>query len=612
MAPRVRAVSRMSAAFVLAALTLLSFAASVRADESSWTLRASTNNPAARQDASLILDSGNSRMILFGGRSSNSNGSSPVSYNDVWSYSIGTHQWTQLSPAGSAPPATWGHTAIYDPGRTGVSPRMVVFGGLGAGSTVYALSLTGTVTWSTLSTTGSAPGNWWEHWAVYDSGRDQMVVGGGLADGAIYALKLNNATPQWVQLLYTGDPTTHHAAAAYDPSTQKVVIVGGLGYLNGICPTPTTVAVHQYRTLYMVPATPQYSNLGSLPYTYNGSIDMTLVYDSIRSRLLLFGGAAYSAACTCGGSFPWRFRDDEGPSNAVLAYKVGTNTWTTLAPTGTPPAARAHQAAAYFPPTDEMIAFGGGDHTTSIDCLYGTTTYTWTYRNDTWQFDPDVVPPVAVNDLSVGVHCHSMDVAWTAPQDDSPTEPAVYYELRQSSSAITQYNWWQAQVVASGAPPAPGTAMTYTADNLGRGQRLYFVVQTKDEGFNWSALSNIPWGQTPTSPYCEDLLTYGGPPEAGPDVAFAMSPAQPSPSRDRTRLGFSIPSAMSDRGVDLSIFDVAGRLMRTLVSGPAVAGAHTSEWDLRDDSGHRVAGGVYFARLIAGDARLQRVVVVTQ
>lgn len=607
----IRNSSRAPAQFVGVALMLVALALPARADESAWTLRSSTNNPAARQDASLILDAGNSRLILFGGRSSNSDGSSPVTYNDVWSYSLATHQWTAQSPAGSAPPAAAGHTAIYDPGRTGVSPRMLVFGGQGASTTVYALSLTGTMTWSTVTTTGTPPSGWEYHWAVYDSGRDQMVTGGGLADSRIFALKLNQATPQWVQLLYTGDPTTHHAGAAYDPSTQKVVIIGGLGYISGICPTPTTVAVHNLRVLDLAPATPTYTDLGAMPYTYPGSIDMTLVYDSIRSRILVFGGAGFDAGCTCGGSFPWRFKDDEYPTNATLAYKVSTNTWTTLAPTGTPPAARAHQAAAYYAPTDEMIVFGGGDHTKAINCLSGTQTYTWNHRGDTWQFDPDTVAPAAVSDLSLTIHCTSMDVSWTAPHDDAANEPTAYYELRQSSSTITQNNWWQAQIVASGAGPAPGTAMSYSATGLGMGQRLYFVVLTQDEGHNWSALSNLPYGQTPNTPYCEDLLTFGGPDAPGAPTAFAMAPPRPTPARDHTQLVFAIPPAMVGQDVDLSVFDVVGRRLRTLTRGVAVAGTHTTDWDLRDDSARRVPDGVYFVRLVSQGRQLLRVVVVS-
>ena len=47
----------------------------------------------------------------------------------------------------------------------------------------------------------------------------------------------------------------------------------------------------------------------------------------------------------------------------------------------------------------------------------------------------------------------------------------------------------------------------------------------------------------------------------------------------------------------LRIYDLSGRLVRTLVDGEQGAGLHTVVWDGRDSSGKKVAGGVYFYRL---------------
>jgi hypothetical protein len=52
--------------------------------------------------------------------------------------------------------------------------------------------------------------------------------------------------------------------------------------------------------------------------------------------------------------------------------------------------------------------------------------------------------------------------------------------------------------------------------------------------------------------------------------------------------------------VTLSIYDVSGRLVRTLVDGPRSAGMHKQLWDGRDAGGRAVASGVYFYRLRAG------------
>jgi flagellar hook assembly protein FlgD len=49
----------------------------------------------------------------------------------------------------------------------------------------------------------------------------------------------------------------------------------------------------------------------------------------------------------------------------------------------------------------------------------------------------------------------------------------------------------------------------------------------------------------------------------------------------------------------LGVFDLLGREVRVLASGPAEAGEHTAHWDGRDASGGPVRGGVYLVRLAA-------------
>jgi len=82
-----------------------------------------------------------------------------------------------------------------------------------------------------------------------------------------------------------------------------------------------------------------------------------------------------------------------------------------------------------------------------------------------------------------------------------------------------------------------------------------------------------------------------------------------TPFRDRVELSLAIPA---DGPASLRVFDVAGRLVRTLVSGPLGRGTYVSTWEGRGDAGERVPAGVYFARLVtgAGDGRVVKVVRV--
>ena len=86
----------------------------------------------------------------------------------------------------------------------------------------------------------------------------------------------------------------------------------------------------------------------------------------------------------------------------------------------------------------------------------------------------------------------------------------------------------------------------------------------------------------------------------GPAVAgrLVLLPNAPNPFNPVTTIRFELPQ--SGR-VSLRIYDVAGRLVRTLLEGaPMPAGPGTAVWRGMDDGGKSVASGTYFCRLTAG------------
>ena len=52
--------------------------------------------------------------------------------------------------------------------------------------------------------------------------------------------------------------------------------------------------------------------------------------------------------------------------------------------------------------------------------------------------------------------------------------------------------------------------------------------------------------------------------------------------------------------VTLTVVNVKGQIVRTLVDDSLSAGPHMAVWDGTDARGHELASGVYFARLSAG------------
>jgi flagellar hook assembly protein FlgD len=101
-----------------------------------------------------------------------------------------------------------------------------------------------------------------------------------------------------------------------------------------------------------------------------------------------------------------------------------------------------------------------------------------------------------------------------------------------------------------------------------------------------------------------------------PPNVFSMSQNFPNPfGRSITQIQYALPL---DQGrqrqyrVELSIYDLQGRLLRQLVEGYQFTGEYTQIWDGRDASGSMLPSGTYFYRLQAGRFRAQKKMVVLE
>jgi flagellar hook assembly protein FlgD len=96
------------------------------------------------------------------------------------------------------------------------------------------------------------------------------------------------------------------------------------------------------------------------------------------------------------------------------------------------------------------------------------------------------------------------------------------------------------------------------------------------------------------------------PPHPLHGVRPGLSRATPNPFSKKTTLVFSLPVKQK---ASATVYDVAGRRVRTILDEELPAGDHGVNWDASDARGHRVAGGTYFVRLQAGgEVRTRKVV----
>jgi hypothetical protein len=172
--------------------------------------------------------------------------------------------------------------------------------------------------------------------------------------------------------------------------------------------------------------------------------------------------------------------------------------------------------------------------------------------------------------------------------EPSPAAPVAHYVVyRDTAAAFTPSAAGAVAVVAHPASsfeeaPPPGA--------------WYYLVSAVDADGRAGGFS-VP-------------VSLSGSPSGVPGVpaaVLAISGVVPNPFNPRAVVAFSVPSAGA---ATLGIYDVRGRLVRTLVERPLPPGRHEVTWDGTDDAGRAQAAGTYLARLVqSGRAAVAKLVL---
>jgi hypothetical protein len=188
--------------------------------------------------------------------------------------------------------------------------------------------------------------------------------------------------------------------------------------------------------------------------------------------------------------------------------------------------------------------------------------------NMTYTVDADKYSPVAGSFYAAVNSAEAVTLRWTLAD---PWEILSLDVLRSTDGGVEYER-------LNTAPLAPATPGSYVDTDVRPGEELWYkLVATLTDG-------------------SEDVVS--------PGVAYAridgtlglsLSPPMPNPFGEAASFEFTVPQ--NGGLVTLTVYDVAGRAVRTLVSGSPGRGRHTSMWDGADDRGHAVAAGVYFVTL---------------
>lgn len=79
---------------------------------------------------------------------------------------------------------------------------------------------------------------------------------------------------------------------------------------------------------------------------------------------------------------------------------------------------------------------------------------------------------------------------------------------------------------------------------------------------------------------------------------FELNANYPNPFNPSTTIPYTLSSGTS---VNVSVYDIHGRLVRELVRDMKPAGHHEAVWDGKDNNGNDIQSGVYLSRITAGD-----------
>jgi len=366
-------------------------------------------------------------------------------------------------------------------------------------------------------------------------------------DNGVQALDLVGP-PDWTTIAAGGPAPSERTdyAAIHDPVRDRLVVYGGRSSGGANLQDLWTLSLG---------GSPQWSQpaaSGSPPDTAKPA-----VYDPVRDRMLVVGG-----------DHVWALD---------LANPMA---WSELPTSGTAPNGVYASSVTYDALRDRVVVFGG--------------VATAGLRNDVW-----------VLDLSTDV--------WSL-LGPSGTPPAA------RRGAMTVYDAARDRLVMSGGATslAAPAGDTWALDFAPSPAWTELAPDVDDQG-GWTAVYDpdrdrmVTVGSCETGdPGCDDptprawALSFNslvGVPEPPAPRGLALAQSRPNPARGELAIRFSV-----DRPGDvmLRVYDVSGRRVRTLVSGPVTAGTHSVRWDRTGDDGSRVDPGVYFYELRRSGERVTR------
>jgi hypothetical protein len=159
-----------------------------------------------------------------------------------------------------------------------------------------------------------------------------------------------------------------------------------------------------------------------------------------------------------------------------------------------------------------------------------------------------------------------------------------------------------------------GNVGSYIWRGTGMNADVTAWLANASQNFGWEVVGNEVTGSTAkafgsrqnATPSVRPTLTvyYTVPTAAGPSspALTRLFPVHPNPFNPSASIRYQLPSTQR---VTLTVYDVSGRIVKTLVDGVMLSGLNETVWHGDDTRGARVASGVYMVKLSTAHAAPQ-------
>lgn len=312
----------------------------------------------------------------------------------------------------------------------------------------------------------------------------------------------------WQKVGSSNSPGSRYLqAAAFDEARQVLVMFGGI---SGD-PSWGTVTLND-DTWEWNPATGKWTNrtlAGAKPGARSGA---AMVYDSIRAKLILFGGRAGSG---------FNLED-------TWEWDPTTGGWTEMGTAGHP-SARSQHSMVFEKSTGKALLFGGGRSApTSADGSGVTISL-----GDTWEYDPATQAWTERTVSSAPSVRHDSAMVWDSSRDKVVLFGGLQTDIAEASGVPKQDTWeWDpvagtwSQRTAAGSKPSQRYGHAMAFDGIGK-QLMLFGGWDIGTGLG----KNDLWAWEPTTGAWTQRLTSG---EAGLPTGRMYASMIADDARNRT------------------------------------------------------------------------------